>query len=118
MGCGASISWYFLDVSISRGKDWTFMVANLSSSIPWIFWITPGSACVMFGLQRKCHPVIGYLVYQFFVCFLWLYWYMSWVLVSDDVLAAIIFATGTLPVFAAVLRFFAKSGMMPEVSEV
>ena len=50
MGCGVSTSWYFLDVSISRGNNWTFMVANLASSIPWIFWVTPGSACIMFGL--------------------------------------------------------------------
>lgn len=95
------------------------MVANLASSIPWIFWVTPGSACIMFGLQRKCHPVIGYFLYQLFVGFLWLYWYMSWFIVSDEVLAgALIFAAGTLPVFAVVLRCFAKSGMLPEASEV
>ena len=45
---------------------------------------------------------------------------MSWVLVSDEVLAVLAFILGTLPVFATVLRFFAKSGMtpvMPDVSE-
>lgn len=95
------------------------MVSNLASSIPWIFWVTPGSACVMFWLQRKCHPVIGYFLYQLFVGFLWLYWYMSWFIVSDEVLAgALIFAAGTLPVFAVVLLCFAKSGMLPEASEV
>jgi len=106
VGCATSLLWYHLDLSISRGNHWAFMVAYLSSSIPWQFWIIPGLICLMFGLQRKCHPVIGYFMYQFFLCFLWSYWYMSWVLVSDEVLAAIMFVGGTLPVFAAVLRLF------------
>ena len=65
VGIATTILWYHLDLSISRGNNWTFMVAYLSSSIPWLFWISPGLACLMFGLQVKCHPLIGYLMYQF-----------------------------------------------------